>query len=55
MNQHNKEFDNTIVEKLVWLVFGHIFFGDIFLNKLKQVAQQLKVQVPILILFQDGR
>ncbi len=54
MDEDNEELDDSIVENLVWFLFGHVLFSDILFHELKQITQQLKVQVPVLVLFENG-
>jgi hypothetical protein len=54
MNEDNEELDDSIVENLVWFLFGHVLFSDILFHKLEQITQQLKVQVPVLVLLENG-
>lgn len=54
MNQNNEKLYNTVVEKLIRFVLHDILFSDIFLNKLEQVTQEFKIQIPVFILFQDS-
>lgn len=54
MDEYDEEFDDSVVENLVGFVFRDVFFGDIFLDELEQITEQLKVQIPILVLFEES-
>lgn len=55
MDEDNEEPDYAVVEGPVGLVLQDILLGQVLLDEFQQVTEQFEVEVPVLVLFQEGR